>query len=175
MLDSFQESFISFNFNYFFLFIKKILDGVVVPVKDEVDVAGYVTYVGTVMVQKHAERDAFIISELKKLGKNAKTILRPLILEKNIGAIIFGKTTMHEIGIGVSGHNQHWGLVRNAYNLSHYPGGSSSGSGVSVGTGMAPFAVAADGKAIISHSFSQNCWIIQEEDQCVFLQVMLVQ
>jgi hypothetical protein len=61
------------------------------------------------------------------------------------GALIIGKANMHEIGIGTTGFNPHYGPARNAYNTSYYTGGSSSGSATSVAAGLGPVAVAADG------------------------------
>jgi hypothetical protein len=39
------------------------------------------------------------------------------------GAIILGKTNMHEIGIGPTGENFHFGHARNPYNTSYHTGG----------------------------------------------------
>jgi Asp-tRNA(Asn)/Glu-tRNA(Gln) amidotransferase A subunit family amidase len=47
---------------------------------------------------------------------------------KQLGALIIGKTNMHEIGIGTTGENWSWGHARNPYNASHHTGGSSAGS-----------------------------------------------
>ncbi len=62
-----------------------------------------------------------------------------------MGALLIGKTNMHEIGIGVTGLNPHHGIVRNPYSLGHYSGGSSSGSGSAVAAGLCPVAIGADG------------------------------
>lgn len=62
-----------------------------------------------------------------------------------LGALIIGKTNMHEIGIGTTGHNPHYGAPRNPFNLRHYPGGSSSGSAIAVATGLVPLAMGGDG------------------------------
>lgn len=62
-----------------------------------------------------------------------------------LGALIIGTTVMQEIGIDVYGHNQHYGIVRSAYNASYYAGGSSSGSASSVGMGICPLSIGMDG------------------------------
>jgi len=105
------------------------LDGVPVAVKDEVDLAPYPTTVGTRFLgQTPAREDSTVAARLRAAG-----------------ALLLGKTNMHEIGIGVTGLNPHHGCVRNPYNPRHYPGGSSSGSGAAVAAGLCPVAIGADG------------------------------
>ncbi|KAF9408010.1 hypothetical protein BGZ94_002483, partial [Podila epigama] len=99
---------------------KSILDGVPVIVKDEVDVEGYVTTVGTSFLNKDspALEDAYLVAQLRAHG-----------------AIIIGKSTMHEIGLGVTNFNPSTTTPRNPYNPEHSTGGSSGGSGAAVGSG----------------------------------------
>ena len=105
------------------------LDGVPVAVKDELDQKGFGTSVGTSFLGKEpAERDAFAVARLREAG-----------------AMLIGKTVMHEIGIGVTGQNPHHGTVRNPYDESRHSGGSSSGSGAAVGAALCPIALGADG------------------------------
>ena len=59
------------------------------------------------------------------------------------GAIIIGKTNMHEFGADVTNCNPSTGTPRNPYDLSRYTGGSSGGSGASVAAGFCPLAVGA--------------------------------
>jgi len=106
-----------------------ILDGVPIAVKDEVDLKGYTTSVGT----------SFLGSQ--PAAEDAESVRRL----RDAGAILFGKTNMHEIGIGVTGLNPHYGVVRNPYNPGNYTGGSSSGSAAAVAAGLCPGAVGADG------------------------------
>ena len=61
------------------------------------------------------------------------------------GALLFGKTAMHEIGIGVTGLNPHHGTPRNPYDPGHFTGGSSSGPAAVVAAGLCPVAIGADG------------------------------
>ncbi|MDX1654824.1 MAG: amidase [Candidatus Competibacteraceae bacterium] len=105
------------------------LDGVPVAVKDELDVVGYGTTLGTAFLGRTpAREDAPAVARLRAAG-----------------AVILGKTNMHEIGLGVTGLNVHHGTARNPYHRRHYPGGSSSGSAVAVAAGYCPLAVGADG------------------------------
>ena len=105
------------------------LDGVPVAVKDEVDQRGYSTTVGTSFLGKTpAETDATAVGRLRATG-----------------AVLCGKLNMHEIGLGVTGINPHHGAARNPYDPRRFTGGSSSGSGAAVGTGVVPLALGADG------------------------------
>lgn len=49
------------------------------------------------------------------------------------GALHMGGLNMSEFAVGPFGHNEHWGHCRNPWNPDHVTGGSSSGSGSSVG------------------------------------------
>ncbi len=106
-----------------------VLDGVPIAVKDEVDMAGYPTAVGTSFLGKEpAQQDSAVVERLRAAG-----------------ALLVGKTNMHEIGIGVTGLTPHYGVARNPYNVRHFTGGSSSGSAAAVAAGLVPIAVGADG------------------------------
>jgi len=105
------------------------LDGVPVSVKAELDQLGYGTTVGTSFLGKApATQDATPVARLRAAG-----------------ALLIGKTNMHEIGMGVTGLNLHHGAPRNPYHLGSYTGGSSSGSAASVAAGFCPISVGADG------------------------------
>lgn len=52
------------------------------------------------------------------------------------GAIILGKTNMHELAFGITSDNAGFGTVRNPYNDNLIPGGSSGGTAVAVSTGI---------------------------------------
>jgi Asp-tRNA(Asn)/Glu-tRNA(Gln) amidotransferase A subunit family amidase len=106
-----------------------LLDGVPVAVKDELDQRGYPTTVGTKFLGKTvAHHDATPVARLRSLG-----------------ALLIGKANMHEIGIGVTGLNVHYGAVRNPYDINRASGGSSSGSAAAVASGLCPLSVGADG------------------------------
>ena len=107
-----------------------VFDGVPVAAKDEVDQAGYTTTVGTkiLRVAPPAARDCTAVARMRAAG-----------------AVMVGKANMHEICIGVSGFNEHYGSARNPYNDLHHTGGSSAGPGCVVGAGLVPVSIGADG------------------------------
>lgn len=105
------------------------LDGVPVAVKDEIDMVPYPTTAGTRFLgSSEAQRDSTVVARLRSAG-----------------ALLIGKTNMHEIGILPNGLNPHYGPVRNPYNGAHEAGGSSSGSAAAVAAGLCPAAIGADG------------------------------
>jgi aspartyl-tRNA(Asn)/glutamyl-tRNA(Gln) amidotransferase subunit A len=60
------------------------------------------------------------------------------------GAVMLGKTGLHELAYGVTSDNPHFGTIRNPHDPERTPGGSSGGSGVAVATGMALMATGTD-------------------------------
>jgi Asp-tRNA(Asn)/Glu-tRNA(Gln) amidotransferase A subunit family amidase len=105
------------------------LDGVPVAIKDEYDVTGYPTTCGTRFLGgTPATRDALAVQRLRAAG-----------------AVIFGKTNMHELGVHPSGLNPWHGTARNPFDPRRDTGGSSSGSGACVGMGITPIAMGNDG------------------------------
>ncbi len=60
------------------------------------------------------------------------------------GAVIVGKTGMHELAYGITSHNLHFGAVRNPHHFDRIPGGSSGGSGAAVQSGMVFMAMGSD-------------------------------
>ncbi|KAG0241324.1 hypothetical protein BGW41_006043 [Actinomortierella wolfii] len=107
-----------------------IVDGVPVVVKDEVDVQGYETGVGTNFINK---------------GKPAAQDAHTVALLRAHGALIVGKSVMHEIGLGITNCNPSTCTPRNPYHPGHHTGGSSGGSGAAVGAGLCPIAIGCDG------------------------------
>ena len=63
---------------------------------------------------------------------------------KKAGAQIVGKTNTHEIALGVTNNNPHYGACKNPWDITRTPGGSSGGSAVAVATGMAMAALGTD-------------------------------
>lgn len=60
------------------------------------------------------------------------------------GAISVGKTNLHEIALGITSKNPHYGAVVNPVNPNRLPGGSSGGSGAAVAAGLVPMALGSD-------------------------------
>lgn len=60
------------------------------------------------------------------------------------GAVIIGRANLHEFAFGFSSENEHWGPVRNPWDVSTSPGGSSGGSGAAVAAGITPIAIGTD-------------------------------
>ena len=106
-----------------------VLDGVPVAVKDEIDQAGHATTLGTGMSSLNKARaDCVAVARLRALG-----------------AVLVGKTNMHELGAGPTGLNHVHGTCRNPWDPLRFPGGSSSGSAAVVAAGLLPLAVGCDG------------------------------
>jgi Asp-tRNA(Asn)/Glu-tRNA(Gln) amidotransferase A subunit family amidase len=105
------------------------LDGVPIVIKEEVDVAGLPTRLGTGwMPATPAARDAAVVTRLRAAG-----------------AVVLGLSPMTEYGMSPLGVNIHRDMPRNAHHAGRLPGGSSSGSAVAVATGVVPVALGADG------------------------------
>ena len=63
---------------------------------------------------------------------------------KDAGAVIIGKANTHEIALGVTTNNPHYGATRNPWDTRRIPGGSSGGSAVAVAAGMSLAALGTD-------------------------------
>lgn len=104
------------------------LRGIPIALKDLFDTAGILTTAGSKFFSENIpDRDAFVVEKLRQAG-----------------AIILGKTNTHEIALGVTGNNPHFGTARNPWDATRIPGGSSSGSAIAVATGMALGALGTD-------------------------------
>jgi len=104
------------------------LRGIPIAVKDLFETAGILTTAGSKFFATNIpKQDAFVVEQLRQAG-----------------AIINGKTNTHEIALGVTGDNPHYGTARNPWDASRMPGGSSSGSAIAVATGMALGALGTD-------------------------------
>lgn len=104
------------------------LQGIPIAVKDLYNTKGVRTTGGSKFFADNIPtEDAFVVQKIKKAG----------------GQII-GKTNTHEIALGVTNNNPHFGACRNPWDISRTPGGSSGGSAVAVATGMAMAAIGTD-------------------------------
>ncbi|MEP3275180.1 MAG: amidase [Stappiaceae bacterium] len=63
---------------------------------------------------------------------------------RTAGAVIFGKTNMHEWAYGATNDTSNIGVTRNPHNRDHITGGSSGGSGAAVAAGIVPAALGSD-------------------------------
>ena len=104
------------------------LAGVPIAVKDLVDVAGAPTTAGGhPRFSTQPQRDAPLVARLRAAG-----------------AVIVGKTNLHEFAYGVTNVNRHHGATRNPWDLERIPGGSSGGSAAAVSAGLCAGAVGTD-------------------------------
>lgn len=104
------------------------LHGVPVAVKDVFCTQGIRTTCGSKFFTDYIpEHDATVVERLRAAG-----------------AIIVGKTNMHELAYGVTSTNPHFGTVRNPWGLDRIAGGSSGGSGSAVAAGIVPMAMGSD-------------------------------
>ncbi len=60
------------------------------------------------------------------------------------GAVLVGKTNLHELAFGVTSNNAFFGSVRNPFDLTRVAGGSSGGNGAAVAVGAVPFTIGTD-------------------------------
>ncbi len=104
------------------------LHGVPLAIKDNIDVAGQVTSGGTPALANHRPR-------------GHAPVMRPLL---EAGAIVLGKTNLHELAFGTTTNNGAFGPTRNPYDPSRVPGGSSGGTGAAVGARLAPAGLGSD-------------------------------
>jgi len=63
---------------------------------------------------------------------------------KDAGAILLGKTNLHEFAYGVTTNNPHFGPTRNPWDLARIPGGSSGGSAAAVAAGLCYASIGTD-------------------------------
>lgn len=104
------------------------LHGVPIAVKDNLETQGLRTTGGTQILSDHVPaEDATVVRRLK-----------------GAGAIVLGKTNMHELAFGITNNNPHYGPARNPHDQSRISGGSSGGSAVAVAAGLCAAALGTD-------------------------------
>jgi aspartyl-tRNA(Asn)/glutamyl-tRNA(Gln) amidotransferase subunit A len=103
------------------------LAGVPVALKDLIDQAGLPTSRGGSFPVEPSENSATVA---RRLGA--------------AGAVIIGRTNLHEFAFGFTSENHWFGPVRNPWNLDWSTGGSSGGSAAAVAAGIVPLAIGTD-------------------------------
>ncbi len=104
------------------------LHGIPVAVKDMFQTKGIRTTSGSALFADHVpDRDAAVVERLA-----------------GAGAVLLGKTSMHELAYGITSTNPHFGAVRNPWDPDRIPGGSSGGSGAAVASGQVFMAMGSD-------------------------------
>jgi indoleacetamide hydrolase len=104
------------------------LFGLPIPVKDSVNTRDYRTTGGTPALRNfRPSEDAPVIAALR-----------------HAGAIVLGKTNLHELSYGWTSNNLAFGAVHNPYDAARIPGGSSGGTGAAIAARLAPLGVAED-------------------------------
>jgi Asp-tRNA(Asn)/Glu-tRNA(Gln) amidotransferase A subunit family amidase len=115
------------------------LHGIPVILKDQIDVAGMPTTLGSVLFEDyHPDRDAFVTTRLKEAG-----------------AIILGKATLGEMAAGDT-HGSLFGSTRNPYALDRTVGGSSGGPAAAVAANFATLSVGQEALASIRRPAAWN-------------------
>jgi mandelamide amidase len=104
------------------------LFGLPIPVKDSVNTKDYPTTGGTPALRHfRPAEDAPVVAALEAAG-----------------AVVLGKTNLHELSYGWTSNNLAFGAVHNPYDLRRIPGGSSGGTAAAVAARLAPLGVAED-------------------------------
>jgi len=97
-----------------------LLHGIPLSLKDNICTEGIRTTAGSKILRDYfPEWDATVVTRLKQAG-----------------AVLLGKTNMHEFAYGVTNNNPHYGAARNPWDTSRIPGGSSGGSAAAVAAGL---------------------------------------
>jgi aspartyl-tRNA(Asn)/glutamyl-tRNA(Gln) amidotransferase subunit A len=103
------------------------LHGIPVAVKDLVDIAGARTTAGSAVPCQVAGVDAPLVTRLR-----------------DAGAVLIGKTNLHEYAFGTTSEETAFGAVRNPIDEGRSAGGSSGGSAAALATGMCLGAIGTD-------------------------------
>jgi len=103
------------------------LDGIPVAIKDNLDIAGWLTRAGLPGREQPAVDDAHVVARLRASG-----------------AVLVGKTNMDEGALGAVTDNPHFGPTHNPWKPGYTAGGSSGGSAAAIAAGLAAAAVGSD-------------------------------
>jgi amidase len=111
---------------------RRPLLGIPIAIKDDCDVAGETTPVGTNAFDGSAPADAEVVRRLRAAG-----------------SVLLGKTHVPELTITPFTESPTFGATRNPWDLQRTPGGSSGGSGAAVAAGLCAAALGSDGAGSI--------------------------
>ncbi|HKW60940.1 MAG TPA: amidase [Candidatus Acidoferrum sp.] len=104
------------------------LHGIPISLKDNIYTKDVRTTAGSKILKDFVpQHDAVVVSQLKEAG-----------------AVILGKTNLHEFAYGVTTNNPHFGATRNPWDFSRIPGGSSGGSAAAVAAGLCYASIGTD-------------------------------
>jgi allophanate hydrolase len=106
---------------------KKPLFGIPFVVKDNINVAGVPTTAGCPEFAYTPETDSTVVAKLRAAG-----------------AILLGKTNLDQFATGLNGTRSPYGAPRSVFSPDYISGGSSSGSAVAAGAGLAAFSLGTD-------------------------------
>ncbi len=96
------------------------LHGIPISLKDNIYTKGIRTTAGSKILKDFIpQHDAAVWTKLQEAG-----------------AILLGKTNLHEFAYGVTTNNPHYGPTRNPWDLARIPGGSSGGSAAALPAGL---------------------------------------
>ncbi|MGB0281871.1 MAG: allophanate hydrolase, partial [Neptuniibacter sp.] len=101
--------------------------GIPFAIKDNIDLAGIPTTAAC--------------PEFAFTPESSATVVQQLI---DAGAIPVGKTNLDQFATGLNGTRSPYGACKNSFNVEHVSGGSSAGSAVAVGLGLASFSLGTD-------------------------------
>ena len=105
-----------------------LLHGIPISLKDNIYTRGIRTTAGSKILRDFVPaQDAAVVVRLRRAG-----------------AIVLGKTNLHEFAYGVTTNNPHFGPTRNPWDTSRIPGGSSGGSAVALAVGSCYGALGSD-------------------------------
>jgi len=104
------------------------LHGIPIALKDNIYTQNLLTTMGSLILRDFVpSEDATVVRKLRRAG-----------------AIVLGKTNLHEFAYGVTSENPHYGPVRNPWKTDRISGGSSGGSAVAVAAGLCAAAIGTD-------------------------------
>ncbi|WP_173867175.1 Asp-tRNA(Asn)/Glu-tRNA(Gln) amidotransferase subunit GatA [Geopseudomonas guangdongensis] len=106
---------------------------------------------GTLLGAPIAHKDLFCTKDVlttcaSKILHNFKAPYDATVVEKlaAAGAVSLGKLNMDEFAMGSANESSHFGAVKNPWDLTRVPGGSSGGSAAAVAAGLIPAATGTD-------------------------------